>query len=254
MQKKNPSSPASPAIPAKGTARRVVALLVGVLLASLGASAEAPLGCPDDFEVRVVELVNQERAGAELEPLEIDVRLMESAFLHSDDMAQTPFFGHTGSNGSTMAQRIVAAGYTPWNQLAENVAAGYTTPESVVAAWMDSPGHRANILHPDLEDIGVGYVYLPGTPYWHYWTQNFGRSSTALESPRDFCPACSDTLDNDLDGATDHPDDPNCSDGSDASEAAMRCGLGFELAALLSLLALLRPLRNRAGDLPRPRI
>lgn len=65
------------------------------------------------------------------------------------------------------------AGYT-WIRAAENIAAGYSTPGSVVAGWMDSPGHKANILDGDLEDIGIAYAYKSNTDWGHYWTTDFG--------------------------------------------------------------------------------
>jgi uncharacterized protein YkwD len=79
---------------------------------------------------------------------------------------------HTGSDGSDPGQRITRAGYI-WRTYGENVAAGYTTPESVVAGWMQSDGHRANILNPAFRDIGVGYAYGASSTYKHYWTQVF---------------------------------------------------------------------------------
>lgn len=92
-------------------------------------------------------------------------------------MALQDFFSHTGIDGSTMVQRIQTTGYQ-FSSAAENIAAGYTTPEQVVAGWMESPGHRANILNPNLTEIGVGYYFLENDTaninYNHYWTQNFG--------------------------------------------------------------------------------
>ena len=55
----------------------------------------------------------------------------------------------------------------------ENIAAGYSSPEAVVEGWMNSPGHRANILEAEFTHIGVGYEYLPGTTYKYYWSQEF---------------------------------------------------------------------------------
>lgn len=69
------------------------------------------------------------------------------------------------------------AGYE-WIRVAENIAAGSPTPERVMDAWMDSDDHREHILNCALEEIGVGYRYLPNdsgsTNYYHYWTQVFG--------------------------------------------------------------------------------
>ncbi|MCS6879762.1 MAG: CAP domain-containing protein [Oscillochloridaceae bacterium] len=130
---------------------------------------------------QVLALVNAERARAGCQPLSLEPRLMQAAQRHSEDMAVNNFFGHVGSNGSTLVQRVNAVGY-PWSALAENVAAGYPTAEAVMAGWMSSEGHRRNILNCRYVHIGVGYVYqaddtpLPGAqlPYYHYWTEVFG--------------------------------------------------------------------------------
>lgn len=130
---------------------------------------------------QVLALLNAERARAGCQPLSLDSRLMRAAQQHSEDMAVNNFVGHTGSNGSTLAQRANAVGYT-WSALAENVAAGYATPEAVMAGWMRSDGHRQNILNCRYVHVGIGYVYqsddapLAGMryPYYHYWTQVFG--------------------------------------------------------------------------------
>ncbi len=132
---------------------------------------------PKTFEQCVFDLTNEERIKAGLTPLTYNPLLEYSAENHSLNMAWQDFFSHTGIDGSTMAQRITAAGYQ-FSSAAENIAAGYTTPEQVVSGWMNSPGHRANILNPNLTEIGVGYYCLEtdsGTlNYNHYWTQNFG--------------------------------------------------------------------------------
>jgi len=237
--------PGSEAFPMRWLPPRVAGL--ALLLVVAPASAEIQLGCPDAIAREVVELVNLERAAAGRPPLEIDVRLMESAQLHSEDMAAGNFVSHTGSGGSTFVQRIEAAGYTPWWRLAENVAGGQPTPAAVVAAWMGSSGHRANILNPDLEDIGVGYAYDAATTYRHHWTQNFGWTPTPEEPPLGFCPACSDAVDNDGDGWVDHPDDPQCTTPERNSERPprRRCGLGAEIGLLPPALWALR--RRRAG-------
>jgi hypothetical protein len=89
-------------------------------------------------------------------------------------MAQQNYFSHTSLDGRSAGTRISQAGYS-WNTYGENIAAGYTTPEAVVAGWMNSSGHRANILRSSFCDIGVGYAYSASSSYGRYWTQNFGR-------------------------------------------------------------------------------
>ncbi len=120
--------------------------------------------------------VNAERANAGLGPLQLCGNLGTAAQRHSDDQAARSVMSHTGSNGSTMAQRVQAAGYVGWNALAENVAAGQPTVDSVVSAWMGSAGHRANLLSATYVHVGFGRATSSsGTPYW---TQDFGRGGS----------------------------------------------------------------------------
>lgn len=134
---------------------------------------------PSSFEAEVIQLTNQERAAHGCPPLVAEVHLMNAAEGHSSDMAVNDFFSHTGSNGSNPGDRMLAAGYPGFTQWAENIAAGYSTPSAVLAGWMNSQGHRDNILNCTLEEIGVGHVYRnpdPGTvTYRHYWTQVFAK-------------------------------------------------------------------------------
>jgi uncharacterized protein YkwD len=139
------------------------------------------------IEQQVIDLTNQQRQqnGCDV-ALVLSPQLAAAASAHSQDMALHDLFSHTGSDGSTMVSRVVATGYS-YSQLAENVAAGHATAEGVVAGWMKSPGHRANILNCGLREIGVGYYaqaddqsnvrldngQLSG-PYRYYWTQDFG--------------------------------------------------------------------------------
>ena len=229
----------------------VLSLLVVGLLAAPRALAEPPAGCPNQFEFDVARLVNEERLAAGLAPLEIDVRLMVAAQRHSDDMAANSFFSHFGSDDSTFDVRVQDAGYVPWLRLGENIAAGQTSPEAVMAAWMNSPGHRANILDPDFDHIGVGYA-TSGTYYRFFWTQEFGSTSSVLQSTLAFCgPECSDGIDNDGDLLVDFPADLQCNAATDALEnpPLTRCGLGAELVALLPPLLWLRG-RRRRGKTP----
>ncbi|MER6403784.1 CAP domain-containing protein [Streptomyces viridosporus] len=116
----------------------------------------------------VVELVNAERSKAGCSPVKVNATLTEAAQKHSEDMAASRTMSHTGSDGSSPADRITRAGYN-WSTYGENVAYGYSTPAQVMAGWMDSPGHKENILNCAFEEIGVGLAQ-PNS----YWTQNFG--------------------------------------------------------------------------------
>lgn len=146
-----------------------MAVTVGVLV-SLAATAQqtSPV-----FEAEVIERVNALRREHGLPGLVPDARLREAALGHAFDMAVWPCFQHDDCQGGAWFDRIYRR-YPRPHPIAENIAAGKPDPASVVAAWMNSPAHRANILHPAWRGIGVGYVHLPGSPHGHYWTQNFG--------------------------------------------------------------------------------
>ncbi|MEU2503286.1 CAP domain-containing protein [Streptomyces sp. NPDC007863] len=118
---------------------------------------------------QVLSLVNAERAKAGCGPLTANATLARAAQAHSDDMAARDFFDHTNPDGADPGDRVTAAGY-PWSTYGENIAMGQRTPEQVMEAWMNSPGHRANILNCDFKELGVG-IHDDGGPYW---TQVFG--------------------------------------------------------------------------------
>jgi uncharacterized protein YkwD len=124
------------------------------------------------YEAQVVTLTNAERLANGCGALRVDDRLVVAARLHSSDMVKQNFFSHTGSNGGDFVAHEIAAGYTV-GASAENIAWGYRTPQEVVTGWMNSPGHRANILNCTSIAVGVGLALaVDGTPYW---TQDFGR-------------------------------------------------------------------------------
>jgi len=133
-----------------------------------------------EFEDRVIELTNEVRGQHGLHPLSKSPQLMDSALAHSQDMASHHFISHTGSDGSNVAKRVTKAGYTNWTTVGENCAMGQRTPEEVIQGWLDSPGHRANLLNENFHELGVGYVegeILTPVGFQFrggYWTQNFG--------------------------------------------------------------------------------
>ncbi|MFF8507249.1 CAP domain-containing protein [Streptomyces sp. NPDC015492] len=124
---------------------------------------------PSSEADQVVALVNAERAKAGCGPLSANATLTRAAQGHSDDMAARDFFDHTNPDGAGPGERVTAAGY-PWSTYGENIAMGQSSPEQVMESWMNSPGHRANILNCDFKEIGVG-IHSQGGPYW---TQVFG--------------------------------------------------------------------------------
>lgn len=165
--------------------RRVlsIALVVVSLLAlapPLAPAANAATLPPNhaQFVARVVELVNAERQRAGLPPLVANGALMQASQGYAGEMADTGCFNH--ACGSSMRERVERAGYTEWTALAENIAFGYATPEDVMAGWMGSSGHRANILNATYRDLGVGLALRGTTPYW---VQNFGASRAAVAPP-----------------------------------------------------------------------
>lgn len=126
------------------------------------------------YTAQIIDLVNIERGKNNLISLTINNELSNSAQTYAQYMADKNFFSHNGPNGSTFISRNKSAGYYPYYTLGENIAAGQHTPQQAMAAWMNSSGHRANILNPDYKEIGVGYVYKTGTKYNHYWVQELG--------------------------------------------------------------------------------
>ncbi|MGW6942183.1 CAP domain-containing protein [Streptomyces xanthophaeus] len=123
-----------------------------------------------DAESAVLSLVNKERKAAGCDPLTANAKLNAAARAYSDTMARSGVMSHTGPDGSTMTSRVEAAGYA-WSRLGENIARGQSDADAVMNAWMNSSGHRANILNCDFREIGVGLHKGDGGPWW---TQNFG--------------------------------------------------------------------------------
>ncbi|MGW6545897.1 CAP domain-containing protein [Streptomyces massasporeus] len=123
-------------------------------------------------EAQVLSLVNKERAAAGCSSVTANDRLTRAADDYSDVMASSGVMSHTGPDGSTMTTRVEAAGYQ-WSTLGENIARGQADAASVMKSWMNSPGHRANILNCSFKELGVGVHFGDGGPWW---TQNFGAS------------------------------------------------------------------------------
>ncbi|GIF43459.1 CAP domain-containing protein [Actinoplanes xinjiangensis] len=123
------------------------------------------------LEGEINRLVNDQRTGNGCEVLTVNDQLATAARDHSAWMAETGTLSHTGKDGSTFVMRAQAAGYA--QPSAENIAMGYRTAAEVVDGWMNSAGHRANILNCESTTVGVGIANTAdGTPYY---TQVFGR-------------------------------------------------------------------------------
>jgi len=118
--------------------------------------------------------INSERAAVGASPLSMCNTLRTAAQNHSADQAAHNTMTHTGSDGSALNTRADRAGYTGWTALGENVAYGYATVDSVMTGWMNSSGHRANLLSTSFSHVGLGQAAGSGGSL--YWTQDFGRS------------------------------------------------------------------------------
>jgi uncharacterized protein YkwD len=118
---------------------------------------------------QILSMVNQQRATAGCKPLTANSHLDELAQNFSDDMAARGFFDHTDPDGNTPWDRAKKLGIS--NLGGENIARGQADAQAVMDAWMNSPGHRANILNCDYTTLGVGIHFAPGGPWW---TQDFG--------------------------------------------------------------------------------
>ena len=113
--------------------------------------------------------MNKERAKAGRKALKLDALLNRTAMVRAKEI--TKVFSHDRPNGSSCFSILKEIGIS-YRAAGENIAAGQQTPEEVVNSWMNSDGHRANILSADFEKLGVGYVETDGV-YKHYWVQLF---------------------------------------------------------------------------------
>jgi uncharacterized protein YkwD len=173
-----------PSILFSSAARTLGAALVAACALSSGACAADKVVARDSNEfirARVVELVNAARShgrkcGAErfaaAPPLNPSRQLDAAATDHARDMMRKKYFDHRGSDDSQPKDRVMRAGYQS-RLTGENIALGPESAEEVVAGWLDSPGHCANIMEPRFQDIGVG-VASGKKRGQIYWVQNFG--------------------------------------------------------------------------------
>ncbi len=168
----------TPPPPTIGTAAFVIASSVMPCYTGCGGIANPPTSNAD-YEQQVIELVNAERwNNGQLPPLKREDTLTHAARYHANDMTHDNYFKHDTYdrvNGNLVFvcstwDRVIGYYGSGWSGLAENIAWGYSTPQSVMQGLMNSSGHRANILNPNYREIGVGYVSSR-------WVQNFGAKS-----------------------------------------------------------------------------
>jgi uncharacterized protein YkwD len=152
--------------------------------------APAPAPGPDstcglaNFEADALRLVNQYRAAgascgaqgnfAPAPALTRQSQLASAAYGHARDMADNNYFSHTSLDGRSLAERINASGYV-WSSIGENIAGGQGSVQAVVAAWMGSDGHCANLMNPNFTQFGLACARNDASTYRIYWTQNLGR-------------------------------------------------------------------------------
>jgi len=130
---------------------------------------------PDGYGVytaQLLTLINTARTAAGVRTLNYDAQLAAAAQAHSDDMACHSLLSHTGSDGSSIYQRILAAGYSP-SDWAE-IIFGSGSAQQAFDWWMNDGPHRESILDPKLEDFGAGYSYVKDSEYGSYFTVDFG--------------------------------------------------------------------------------
>jgi uncharacterized protein YkwD len=186
--------PVHPAVAAATPPPPDIPAVIGGAVAGVPSSPEST-GCGGqlvavvdaDYEQQVVELVNATRRQNGLPPLKRVDLLDQAARYHAADMAQDSYFDHDSYDRiDNKLQKVcdwftrIASFYVPpggpgYRSLAENIAAGQPDPAAVMNSWMNSPGHRANILSTGNWELGVGY--FQGGTYGRYWVQDFGRRS-----------------------------------------------------------------------------
>jgi uncharacterized protein YkwD len=167
----------------------IASVLALVLLVPGSASAVGPAACqsaeaaPAQLSERTVVrstlcVLNAERARHGLRPLRLHPRLARAARGHSEDMARRDYFDHTSPTGADFVDRVRRVGYLRGAQrweVAENIAWGtgsLSSPRAITRAWMDSPGHRANVLNGSFREIGIGVA--TGSGARAIYTTDFG--------------------------------------------------------------------------------
>ena len=147
-------------------------LLFAVVAACAPPEAAPSAGSPTDWQTEMIVSVNAHRSASGLASLARCGALERAAQAHSEDQAATSTMTHTGSDGSNLRTRVERNGYAGWRGIAENVAAGQPDIATVMDSWMNSPGHRANLLNGSYTHVGVGRASDGNGA--NYWTQAFG--------------------------------------------------------------------------------
>ncbi|MDM8569671.1 CAP domain-containing protein, partial [Thiotrichales bacterium HSG1] len=147
------------------------------------------------YDSELLRLTNIERQNAGLSELTLSSQLGQAAQNHAEDMANNNYFSHTGLNASSAGDRISATGYS-YSTWGENISAGRVTASDTIQGWMNSQGHRDNILNSNYSEIGFGYANSDDSDYQHYWVQVFGKSS--VETPKDTSNSLPEVVNDDI--------------------------------------------------------
>ncbi|RSZ57037.1 CAP domain-containing protein [Massilia atriviolacea] len=156
-------------------------------------SAASRLPPSREAGLRIMEAANRARASARncgaqpfeaAPPLVWNEQLAGAALGHSGDMARKRYFSHAGKDGRMVGERAQAAGYQ-WRRVGENIAVGQDSPDEVVAGWLDSPGHCANLMDAQLSEMGAAYaINHSGESARVYWTQVLADPVTPADPAR----------------------------------------------------------------------
>jgi uncharacterized protein YkwD len=157
----------------------LTALAAGLALALIAALARPTTQTSAGPNLNVEEqafvtLINNYRQANGLRPLAIDWEMQSSSGRMSNDVGVEAYFSHTDSLGRSPWTRMCAFDYCDDTWMAENIAAGYSTASEVFTAWKSSPGHNANMLSSNYVAMGISRVFVSGSPYGWYWTNDFG--------------------------------------------------------------------------------
>ncbi len=155
--------------------KRLVGAVMVLAFGACGDSGPGGSSCTDEaLEVcQVYRLVNEERNAAGLDPYDWNGDLALAAQLHAEDMNDQGYFSHESLDGRDFVQRIQDTGYDGGAR-GENIARGQRSAEQVMQSWMDSDGHRRNILSEGSNEIGVGFID-------NHWVQVFGFANREAE-------------------------------------------------------------------------
>lgn len=177
----------SPAVSGDSDSDRQVAATKGATDSSgspkgTGRSGGSADSCEmDAYQAELLKLVNAARSEGRMcgsasyaaaDPLTYSCVLEQAAQAHSEDMATNDFLSHTGSDGSSVSERVTVEGYA-WRAVGENVAEGYASPADVINGWLDSAGHCANIMNPDFTEFGAARIDSSSADGRSFWTQVF---------------------------------------------------------------------------------